>query len=125
MGGRLRKVYQRDRQADRHDGGGREKKEGNLRLIKEAGYNLTINLGGTRLTPDLESYKISDLTQVFKPVPPSVFVVFVFDQLSKKGAIFVPRRPQHMSPILRCKVTSVNHQPTTIMVHPASQHAAA
>ena len=47
--------------------------------------------GGARLTPDSESHKISDLIQIFKRVPPSVFMVLIFDHLSQKLTFLLPK----------------------------------
>ena len=49
--------------------------------------------GGTRVTLDSESHEISDLIQIFKRVPPSVFMVLIFDHLSQKWTFLLPKAP--------------------------------
>ena len=71
--------------------------------------------GGSCLTPDSKSRNSFDLTKIFKRLPPHVFLVVIFDQLSQKQTVFVPQRPRHRPPILcygaaNYKRTSVNHQ---------------
>ena len=72
--------------------------------------------GGNRLIPDSELHENSDLTQILKRIPSSVFVVFIFDQLPPKWTIFVAQGPGYWPPIILrqgmpAQLPTTNHQP--------------